>query len=70
MFRYKANFAEPMRDFERLEGDIYEQELIGYIKEHLAATGSTVAKSILDNWEVEREKFVQVEVGPAFFSRS
>uniref|UniRef100_A0A7S4P9N1 glutamate synthase (NADH) n=1 Tax=Guillardia theta TaxID=55529 RepID=A0A7S4P9N1_GUITH len=58
--RYKANFAEPMRDFERLEGDIYEQELIGYIKEHLAATGSTVAKSILDNWEVEREKFVQV----------
>ena len=58
--RYKANYAEPMRDFERLSGDTFEEELKGYIQEHLDATGSTVAENILANWETERERFVQV----------
>ncbi len=34
--RYKANFAEPVRDFERLEGDAYEHELLGYLKVSVA----------------------------------
>mmetsp|Transcript_5396 Transcript_5396/g.10833 ORF Transcript_5396/g.10833 Transcript_5396/m.10833 type:complete len:2179 (-) Transcript_5396:728-7264(-) len=58
--RYKANFAEPVRDFERLQHDAYEEELKGYLKEHVTATASPVAKRILDNWETERESFVQV----------
>jgi len=58
--RYKANFAEPMRDFERLGGDVFEQELKGYIQEHATETDSPVAKNILANWETERDKFVQV----------
>jgi len=58
--RYKANFAEPVRDFERLEGDAYEEELLGYLKEHVDATDSPVAKRIIDNWQTERDYFVQV----------
>ena len=58
--RYKANFAEPMRDFERLGSDSFEEELKGYIQEHLDATQSPVADRILANWEQEREAFVQV----------
>jgi glutamate synthase (NADPH/NADH) len=58
--RYKANFAEPMRDFERLGGDSFEEELKGYIQEHLNETQSTVAHDILANWETERSNFVQV----------
>jgi len=58
--RYKANFAEPMRDFERLSGDVFEEELQGYIKEYAKETDSPVAANILADWETEREKFVQV----------
>mmetsp|Transcript_68874 Transcript_68874/g.164315 ORF Transcript_68874/g.164315 Transcript_68874/m.164315 type:complete len:2206 (+) Transcript_68874:64-6681(+) len=58
--RFKANFAEPVRDFERLGEDAYEEELKGYLGEHLAATGSAVAEMILADWETHREKFVQV----------
>ena len=58
--RFKANFAEPVRDFERLGADAYEEELKGYLAEHVAATGSPLAEGILADWETHREHFVQV----------
>eukprot|EP00292_Cryptomonas_paramecium_P002170 CAMPEP_0113676986 /NCGR_PEP_ID=MMETSP0038_2-20120614/8990_1 /TAXON_ID=2898 /ORGANISM="Cryptomonas paramecium" /LENGTH=1610 /DNA_ID=CAMNT_0000594161 /DNA_START=19 /DNA_END=4848 /DNA_ORIENTATION=+ /assembly_acc=CAM_ASM_000170 len=58
--RFRANFAEPVRDFERLAGDSYEEELLGYIREHVEATGSDVARRLLANWDAERIHFVQV----------
>ena len=58
--RYKANFAEPMRDFERLGQDAFEEELKGYVQEHYEETDSPVAQHILANWETERQFFVQV----------
>eukprot|EP00281_Chroomonas_sp_CCMP1168_P021546 CAMPEP_0206230908 /NCGR_PEP_ID=MMETSP0047_2-20121206/10538_1 /ASSEMBLY_ACC=CAM_ASM_000192 /TAXON_ID=195065 /ORGANISM="Chroomonas mesostigmatica_cf, Strain CCMP1168" /LENGTH=2187 /DNA_ID=CAMNT_0053654419 /DNA_START=28 /DNA_END=6591 /DNA_ORIENTATION=+ len=58
--RFKVNFAEPVRDFERLSGDAYEAELIDYLNDYIKSTGSPVAKRIMDNWEEEKTHFVQV----------
>lgn len=58
--RFKVNFAEPVRDFERLSGDAYEAELVDYLVEYSKATGSTIAQRILDNWDSEKANFVQV----------
>ena len=35
-------------------------ELKGMLEEHVKYTGSTVARSILDNWEASLPKFVRV----------
>ena len=43
-----------------LPGTDSESELLGIIREHVAATNSVKAQHILDNWNSERPKFVKV----------
>jgi len=40
--------------------DHWERQLLGLLERHQAETGSRRASDILQHWEVEREKFVQV----------
>jgi glutamate synthase (NADPH/NADH) large chain len=56
-FEGKCN--KEMVELEEMDTDD-EAMLQGMITKHLQATGSTVAQGILDNWEVEKEKFVKV----------
>jgi glutamate synthase (NADPH/NADH) large chain len=48
--------AEPMR----LSSLYWEQLLVGLIEEHAAETGSRHAKRILQQWDVERDRFWQI----------
>jgi glutamate synthase (NADPH/NADH) large chain len=43
-----------------LESAHWEAELTGLIREHVAQTGSPLAERLLRDWDVEREKFLQI----------
>ncbi|MDR1145034.1 MAG: glutamate synthase large subunit [Verrucomicrobiales bacterium] len=47
-------------DLENLTDADDENELLGLLREHHAATGSAKAKHILDRWDTYRDKFVKV----------
>ena len=59
-----GDFAElcnpEMVDLEALQSDGDLAEVRGLIERHLAATGSTVAKSVLDDWRHSVAQFVKV----------
>ncbi|KAJ1466251.1 hypothetical protein T484DRAFT_1862177, partial [Baffinella frigidus] len=42
--------ADPAKEYTKVSSKAHEDELKGLLSEHLAATGSAVAKIILDNW--------------------
>ena len=53
--------------FDTLQTDYWTNELHQHIVKHQDETGSLHAKKILDNWETEKNKFVQIcpkEVAP------
>ena len=53
--------------FDSLQTDYWTNELHQHIVKHREETGSLHAKKILDNWETEKKKFVQIcpkEVAP------
>jgi glutamate synthase domain-containing protein 3 len=45
---------------ETIDTDEEKQEVYGYIKEHVAHTGSTLGQEMLDNWDIRVSQFVKV----------
>jgi len=52
--------ADPAKEYTKVSSKAHEDELKGLLSEHLAATGSAVAKNILDHWASELDKFLEV----------
>ena len=51
--------ADPAKQYGPVSAKAHEEELRGMLEEHVAATGSGVAKNILANWATELPKFFE-----------
>lgn len=45
---------------ETIDTDVEKEEVFGYIKVHVAATGSRVGAELLENWDSRYKDFVKV----------